>query len=86
MSRPQFTLKAILGVTAALSVPLAVIAAGFHLLGVVILLLVAVGSIAYLMDGRKGLAQAVVATGIVLTVIGGWVLFTVVYLYLNKNP
>ena len=72
-TKPRFTLKAILGCTAVLSVPFAVIGAGFPLLGVVILLLVSVGCIAYLAQGRKGLVQAVVAFGIILLIICGWI-------------
>ena len=78
--KPRFTMKGILGVTAALSVPLAVIAAGFQLVGVAVLSLVAISCVAYLMDGRRGLAQAVVATGVVLMVIVGWVAVVVIYL------
>jgi len=58
---PQFTIKAILGVMLALSVPLAMIASGWDTLagvGGLLFVLVAIGSVGYLLGRWQGVLPA----------------------------
>ena len=71
-NKPRFTLKAILGCTAALSVPLALAAAGEQL-GAVLLLPVVSGCIGYLEGGWDGLTL-----GVLLAVLAVPVLLAIV--------
>ena len=65
---PRFTLKAILGCTAALSVPLALAAAGEQL-GAVLLLPVVSGCIGYLEGGWDGLTLGVLLAVLAIPVL-----------------
>lgn len=80
MNRPRFTLKAILGCTAALSVPLAVFAAGIEF-GLPCLVVVACGCTGYLVHGRDGVILGLMLGIPTVLVVGA--VASLVYQWLN---
>ncbi len=69
-NRPQYTLKALLVIITALSVPLAVIGRSMSLESVLLLFPVVGGNAGYLIDGRDGICPGL-AGGIVAAIIIG---------------
>lgn len=75
--KAQFRIKTLLGVTVAFSMPFALIAAGYPFRSVGLLLLVPVvaGSVAYLVGERLKIQKAMLA---ILVLMLAWMLLTIV--------